>query len=239
MINKFKALAAITIFLMLTACSDSVPDTSEHTVSEDKIKNMSEQNIAQTTVQVMPEYKIVEDEVKRNIKRTVEVELLSRTDEESLRALAEKIYALSNVKVERTFMIYRIAGEGDGSAWATSHYDPDLKVDITGASASDYEKIKNTNVSEGEVLGSWMVNRGMDSKTTAYKKDGQVYMQEVYDTGTLPEDKIYELTKLDEGIKLQSEGGKDHGEYFIINKNGDLEFWSEGSGNYYTTTQKV
>ena len=127
---------------MLTACSDSVPDTPEQTVSENTVKNASEQKITRTTVQAIPEYKIVEDEVKRT------------------------------VEVERTFIMYRLANGSDGSVWATTHYNPDLKVDIVGASASDYERIKNTNISKGEILGSWMVSRRMDSKVTAYKKGG-------------------------------------------------------------------
>lgn len=239
MLNIFKTSATTMVFLMLTACSESLPDTSERTVSEKTVENASEQKTKRTTVQAIPEYEILEDDVKRNVKRTVEVEISERMDEETLIALAEKIYALSNVKVERTFIFYRLANGSDGSAWATTHYEPDLKVRIVGATASDYERIKNTNVSEGEVLGSWMSSQGMDSKITAYKKDGQVYIRQLYNIGPLyKEDPVYESTELDEGIKLQSENDKDHNEYYIINKKSDLEFWSDNS-NYYTATQKV
>lgn len=78
-----------------------------------------------------------------------------------------------------------------------------------------------------------MASRGMDSKVTVYKKNGQVYMREVYDIGALPKDRIYELTESDKGIKLQREGDERRDEYFIINQKGNLEFWSENN-NYYT-----
>ena len=225
-------LAVISTFFIPTDENQDL--TSESVDTETEVDAVKPEPTQKSEIKNFPEYKIVEDTVKRNIKRTVEVELSSRMDEETLIALAEKIYAMSDAKVERTFIFYRLANGSDGSAWATTHYNPEFKVDIVGATASDYERIKNTNISKGEEIGSWMASRGMDSKVTAYKKDGQVYIQELYDFGPLSkEDRVYESTELDEGIKLQSENDKDHNEYYIINKKGDLEFWSD-NGNYYT-----
>ncbi len=233
--GKITVAGSILIFIsLLFATTDEQTTTSDSVDTETEVNAVKPEPTQKAEIKNFPEYKIVEDTVKRNIKRTVEVELSSRMDEETLIALAEKIYAMSDAKVERTFITYRLANEGDGTAWATTHYNPEFKVDIVGATASDYERIKNTNISKGEEIGSWMASRGMDSKVTAYKKDGQVYIQELYDFGPLSkEDKVYESTELDEGIKLQSENDKDHNEYYIINKKGDLEFWSD-NGNYYT-----
>lgn len=233
--GKITIAGSILIFIsLLLIPTDEQTTASDSVDTETEVDTVKPEPTQKAEIKNFPEYKIVEDTVKRNIKRTVEVELSSRMDEETLIALAEKIYAMSDAKVERTFITYRLANEGDGTAWATTHYNPEFKVDIVGATASDYEKIKNTNISKGEEIGSWMVSRGMDSKVTAYKKDGQVYIQELYDFGPLSkEDKVYESTELDEGIKLQSENDKNHNEYYIINKKGDLEFWSD-NGNYYT-----
>ena len=43
---------------------------------------------------------------------------------------------------------------------------------------------------------------------------------------------VMEASVLDGKVKLQYEGGK-KGEYYLINSDGNLEFWSE-NGNYYT-----
>ena len=239
MIDKLKVVAAITALMMFTACSDSSTDVAEQTVSEEKVSNAPEQKATQATVQSMPSYEIIEDDVKRDIKRTVEVELSSRTDEETLKALAEQIYALSNAKVKRTFIGYRIAGEDKRQAfWAKTDYDPDLKVIILGKNPADYEAIKNIAPPNGEILGSWMVGDGIDYKITAYNKDGKTYIQTIYDeSGSL--DIVYNLSESDKGIKLQSEDERDSDSYYIINEKGDLEFWHDELGNYYTTTQKV
>ena len=235
--GKITIAGTILIFIsLLFAPTDEQTTSNDSADTEIKteVDTVKPEPTKKTDIKSFPEYKILEDTVKRNIKRTVEVELSSRMDEEALIALAEKIYAMSDAKVERTFITYRLANEGDGTAWATTHYNPEFKVDIVGATASDYERIKNTDISKGEEIGSWMVSRGMDSKVTAYKKDGQVYIQELYDFGPLSkEDKVYESTQLDTGLKLQDENGKDHNEYYVINKKGDLEFWSD-NGNYYT-----
>ena len=233
MLNKIKALAAITTILTFVACSSNVTDTDETSSVENTIKDNEKSSVVSEKIVNIPEYKIIEDTVKRDIKRTVEVELASRTNEEGLRALAEKIYGLSDVKVERTFIGYRLAdAHKDNSFWATTNYDPELEVRILGSSASDYEKVKNAPLPEGEIIGTWLVSRGVDYKMSAYKKDGQTYIQNIHSDGSTS-DEVYELTQSDKGIKLQDEAGKDFGEYFIINQKGDLEFWSD-NGNYYT-----
>ena len=207
MLHKIKTLAVFTVFFILSACSDNVAE--------------------------MPKFKIMEDTVKGNIKRTVEVELLERTNEESLHAIAEHIHGLSSADVQRTFIGYRVKGDHKNQGyWATTHYNPDLKVNILGASASDYGNIKNTNQPEGEILGTWMASWGYEYKMTAFKQDEQTFIKSAYSDGS-SSNELYFLSQSKKGVKLQDQGGKERGEYFIINSKGDLEFWSQ-NGNYYT-----
>ena len=82
----------------ITACNDSDIEQGSIPVEE---------NVTQVKAR---EYNILEDTVKSNIKRTVEVELPERLDEVELKRLAEHIKGLSNKDLERTFIGYRIAG---------------------------------------------------------------------------------------------------------------------------------
>lgn len=185
-----------------------------------------------------PEYEVLKDEVDGRIKRTVEVELSSRTDEELLEGIAEEIYDLSKKKVERTFIGYWIAGEDNTQGyWATTHYNPDLDVKIMGLSGSDYDELVNTKAQvDGEIVGTWMINRGaLEYKAVAYKKDGDdsMYLVDQHVSGST--EQAYKTTETDDGLKLvDAEGeGSDFGEYLVINNDGELEFWSE-NGNFYT-----
>lgn len=180
----------------------------------------------------LPAYKITDDSVKGNIKRTVEVQLNSRTDEVTLRALAAEIHSLSSEDVQRTFIGYRIVGYHENqSYWATTNYNPDLKVQILGETADEYEKIKKAPIPDGEILGAWMANWGQEYKMTAYSHEGKTFIRSDFGNGSFA-DKSYGLSQTVNGKKLQDDAGEEIGEYFMINENGDLEFWSE-NGNYY------
>lgn len=222
--SRFKVLLVIAAFVGVTACTSNESEQEILTGTEDDKMIESSNSIA--------EYNILEDTVKNNIKRTVEVELPKRLDETELARLAEHIKGLSDKEVERTFIGYRITGNDPKQAyWATTHYNPNLEVKIMGESATNYEKMKGQELPEGDVIGSWMVNRGMEYRMTAYNKDGQTYLQSAYGDGTSTDD-LYVLTESDKGTKLEEEDNG-FGEYFIINSEGELEFWSD-NGNYYT-----
>lgn len=206
----FKLLVVSITFLTTPAYSDDIPE-------DNKLKG----------------YKITSDILSGKVKRSVEVLLPSRIDEEALRSIADEIIGLSTVDVQRTFIGYRTEDSSESTTyWATTHYNPELNVKIVGASQSAYEKIKNAEQPDDEKLGSWMSSRGFDSKLIAYKKNGEVYIKSVYKDGSYSNE-IYEKSVTEKGIKLQSESGKEFGEFFLINKKGELEFWSE-NGNYYT-----
>ncbi|MEN2751967.1 hypothetical protein AAIR29_10020 [Psychrobacter sp. FBL11] len=204
----------------ITACNDS--DIEQGSIP---VKG----NVTQVKAR---EYNILEDTVKSNIKRTVEVELPERLDEVELKRLAEHIKGLSNKDLERTFIGYRIAGNDPKQAyWATTHYNPNLEVNIMGESATSYESMKGKDLPEGDVIGSWMVEHDLEYRVTAYNKDEQTYLQNAYGDGTSSDD-LYVLSETDRGTKLEEEDSG-FGEYFIINSEGELEFWSD-NGNYYT-----
>ncbi len=82
---------------------------------------------AETVLPPDVSYKIISDEHKRNIKRTVEVSINKRVDETTLTLIAKDIKALDNTPVERTFIGYRLDGQ-NGMYWATTNYDPDLVI---------------------------------------------------------------------------------------------------------------
>lgn len=209
MFTNIKKVTGLAVLLAISACSDDVD---------------------------LPSYKITQDSLKSNIKRTVEVELPDRVDEETLKALAEKIHSLSDVSVERTFIGYQLKGDHKNqNYWATTHYNPHLDVNIIGATAEDYEKLISMQNPEGEVLGSWVVSWGYTYKMTVYRVNNKTYVRNTFADGSMADQEV-ELSQTGQGFKLQDEAGKGHGEYYIINNVGNIEFWGK-SGNFYTATK--
>ncbi len=78
------------------------------------------------------QYKIIEDESKRYIKRTVLVELNEIISRVELRDLAQRIKRENVKDYKSTFISYYIKGKRNSGYWATTHYQPKLKVNIIG-----------------------------------------------------------------------------------------------------------
>ncbi|WP_027358393.1 hypothetical protein [Desulforegula conservatrix] len=179
-------------------------------------------------------YKIVKDEAFGNIKRTVDVVLPERIDEQMLTSIAKEIHDKRANDFERTFICYSIAGEKALSAWATTHFNPDLKVEIIGATKQDHEKLltKDKTDMPENLIGSWLSHNGSEHKVVAYKKNGKVFIRNIYPDGSSFEEQ-HKLTTYKGLKKFQTETDRSIGEYFLINAKGELEFWSK-NGNFYT-----
>jgi len=75
-------------------------------------------------------YLITKNDVFRNIKRSVEIRIAKPMSEKELEKLAYEIRDDHRTKFERTFIGWRIQGVPSDTYWATTHFNPDLKVRI-------------------------------------------------------------------------------------------------------------
>lgn len=176
------------------------------------------------------DYKITMDETMKDIKRTVEVVLPERVDEPTLKALAETIHKAG---FKRTFIGYRLKGEEDGVYWATTNYNPNLKVSILGSEKASHNSLKSSELQvDGEFIGKWLINWGYEYKAAIYKKDDQMMMKTLFSDGS-GQDVELSTNEFNGQIRYYDDVGKERGEYYIVASNGDLQFWSE-NGNYYS-----
>lgn len=81
-------------------------------------------------------------------------------------------------------------------------------------------------------IGTWNADWGYQYQVVYEESDGKIFSYEIYDGKATPTEEML-LVEIDGRQVYQSDTSKDHGEFYIINKNGDLEFWSK-NGNYYT-----
>lgn len=120
-------------------------------------------NLSFASGKVQYAFTIISDKTFRNIKRSVEIRLDRRINNKQLEELAYDIKSFDKNTYDRTFILYYLPGQKLGSgAWASTHFDPQLKVKILGASLEDVNKFKSFSV-----LNGWQVPEPIkDTPTT-------------------------------------------------------------------------
>lgn len=75
---------------------------------------------------------------------------------------------------DRYFILYYLPDMKIGSgAWATSHFNPSLSVNIQGISDRDQAKMTCNPLPKGVLVGKWFDNRPyVENTMIIYKKDG-------------------------------------------------------------------
>lgn len=185
-------------------------------------------------------YSVNSDEELPPYKRTVEVTLYERINEETLEQIGRAIKADGQRNVERTFIGYRLEQQDPNTAyWATTHYNPELSVRVSGLTADQYDTYLNYDLSQDydNVLGSWLVERGTNAVIVAFEKDGQIHIDNFY-PGEGAFGHAYERQELENGGQRLQQADDEFGEYFVITADGDLQFWSD-NGNYYTASPRI
>lgn len=180
-------------------------------------------------------YTVLKDEVRPPHKRTVEVLLQDRVNAQELQALGLFLTEQNQQPVERVFIGYRLADQDPDSAyWATTHSNPDFQIRFTGLTADEYTAYKayDPTAHYDNVMGAWIIEQGFNYIAVAYQKDGLVYMDDVF-PGKGANVYQFETSELENGGLRLEQPDNEFGEYYVIDKAGNLHFWSE-HGNYFT-----
>ena len=116
-----KHLFYIGLFMLIVGCNDTSAPVSQQTESHQQSHNTEEKEVV---------FKILSDEKYGTEKRTVKVLLDEKATEKQLEQLAYKIQKMNSETFKRTFIMYDVKNVELDSAWATTHFDPNLKVTI-------------------------------------------------------------------------------------------------------------
>ena len=170
-------------------------------------------------------YSIISDNEFRDVKRSIDVRLDRKVSVEALRMIARKLKNMERKKYERTFIAYYLPNMKVGAgAWATTHFDPQLEVKILGLTAEEEEKMARAAKSTSrDVVGIWMDDRPYVGATiTIYRENKKLYLESKYKDGS---GSIEEMTESQSpvGTKLVDKGDNPHGEYFVLDKKGNLQ----------------
>ena len=183
-------------------------------------------------------YKIVEDESDETIeKNQLTIELNQKLTEGQIATLAEELFD-SKPKQRRFYISYVLKDVHAVASWATSHFDPELQIDILGStSQEDSNSKKIADTVDGEIVGKWDEDEYTFSKYIIYKKDEKTFVKMIFKDGQQSDNELTEKT-VDNGIRYDYKNGGYNDEYFILNSDNELEFYNKENKNF-TTAKKL
>ncbi len=149
MARPVEAMLALSIICAVLGCNTQSEDDR---TSRDRPKQTYKEELLTANG---ADYTIVKDEHLRRVKRVVNVLLPAPITETDLRKTA---FAIHNQypDYERTFILYWLPSmEVEGMAWATTHFNPSLKVVIQGMSVDEEESVKQTAL-KADAVGRWL-----------------------------------------------------------------------------------
>lgn len=184
-------------------------------------------------------YSIIEDKTNEALeKNQLTIELNQKLTEGQIATLAEKLFD-SKPKQRRFYIFYLLHGMKNGSgAWATSHFDPELDIQILGSTSQEDEnadKVSSEKI-DGNVIGKWREEQYTSSNYVIYKKGKQTFIKTIYKNGQTSEEELTEK-KVKNGVRYDYKEGGYNGEYFVLNSNEELEFYNSENKNFTTATK--
>lgn len=198
-------------------------------------------------------FEILSDKKVNGLKRSVEIRLDRRITYQQLETLAHKIKALDTNRYDRTFMLYYLPHQRVGAgAWASTHFTPNLKVEMLGATVDDVKKFRAYSIKNGwaapqppkkspqiwgaaeqkdnlqyggEIIGEWIWDLpDLSHKITVFKKSGKFFINNYHRDGSQDTVQL-KSSKIPRGLELKEVKSNTFREYYIINKKGELEFY--------------
>ena len=170
-------------------------------------------------------YTIINTDVIPGIKRSLDVRLNRKVQEDVLRSIARELKKADRNRYERTFIVYYLPEMKVGAGgWATTHFNPDLEVNILGLTAKQEEALFNApEDAKREVIGSWLDQSPMvGGKITIYRKDGKLYLEQKFKDGSSSNKEMVEKPS-SRGRRFEEKGGASFGEHYVIDRQSNLQ----------------
>ena len=184
-------------------------------------------------------YTVISTNVIPGIKRSLDVRLSRKVEEDVLRAIAMNLKKDDPKRHERTFIVYYLPEMKVGAGgWATTHFNPDLEVNILGLTLKQEiafaKKVEDTT---REVVGNWLDQSPMvGGKISIYRKDGKIYMEREFKDGSSSNEEMVEKPS-SSGTRYEEKGGSNFGEYYILDRQGNLQI--RDREGLIATTRKI
>ena len=158
-----------------------------------------------------PPYEIIGRDRSGNARCSFDVRLEERVPESSIRNIAEEIKRREAEECERTFIVHYLPGmQVDAGSWATSHFTPNLEVQILGMTAEQANGA--LPLPDGEVVGRWRDESPPGRWLTIVRRDDQLIERWDYADGSNSEDSLDESRLPDGRVRFEDQGGNANGD---------------------------
>ena len=171
-------------------------------------------------------YTIIEKSSMGSIKLSIDIRLEQKVSKDFLQKLALKLRQDEPIKYDRIFICYLLTGMTPGAgAWATSHFNPNLKVEILGTTIEEEKALMSKpKKSSGKIIGEWLDDSSCGAKYTLIKRNGKIIMICKYKDGSGSEEEMIQKKQLGK-LRFEEKEGNDFGEYYLIESNGRLAIY--------------
>lgn len=235
-------LVSTLVLSVVAGCSRQQPATSYTNTPTAPVESKSEPGKQASTVDEEQKissipsdirYSVIDSDVVPGVKRTLDIRLNKKVSEEILGEIALKLKAGDSHQYERTLICYYLPGMTVGSgAWATTHFDPDLQVQILGLTEQAEKTQKSKpQPSNRKVIGKWVDSGIAGGTITIFRKDGGYFMETQYSDGSCGTRRLVKAS-----ARRYNNPESDAGDHFVINSDGDLEI-SDNDGLMATATR--
>ena len=198
----------------------------------------SKQTVAQKTKKTDATYAVVGSNIVPGIKRSLDVRLSKKVSEAKLGSIALKLKKQDSRSYKRIFICYYLPDmEVGAGAWATTHFNPNLKVQILGLTSEQEKTLKQvTDDPSRKIIGNWLDETPYaGSRIAIFRQNGKLFLENMFKDGSSGKKEVIEKSS---GRKrtFRAKEKNNFGEFYLIDKQGNLQLWdNEG---YISTAKK-
>ena len=170
-------------------------------------------------------FSIINSTTVLGVKRSLDVRLNKRVSEQTLRALARGLKAQDSRAYDRTFIVYYLPGMVVGAGgWATTHFNPQLRVEILGLTADEEQRLAaRPEPSSRDIVGRWLDEAPLvGGRITIFVEGKGLYLEQAYKDGSAGKQGLVEkMTPL--GRRFDNVEGSSHGDHWVLGSDGNLQ----------------
>jgi len=172
------------------------------------------------------QYTIINEEKYLNIKISLDIRLESEVNKETITKIANELRKDGRRNYQRLFINYYLPGMEVGKgAWALSHFNPNLEVQILGLTKEEKKQLlEKTSPSESNLIGRWIDQTPYVAGIITISRNANILELAIkYKDGSEASKKLIE--KIVYGQKRWMEEDNVFGEYYVLNNDGNLSIY--------------